>query len=118
MAPDEFTKALDNGTEVELTVTGRSSGRAFSIPVWFAREGDTLSLVPIHGADSGWFKNVRKTPAIHLAAGGAQIDARATPVTDPERVTRILDKFRAKYGADNVASYYPKQDTAVDITLT
>ena len=115
MAAEAFTQALDDSSEVELTVTGRTTGREFSIPVWFVREGDTVDLVPIHGTDSGWFKNVRKTPTIRLRVGDAQIGARATPITDPDQVAQVLDKFRAKYGAEDVANYYPKHDAAVAV---
>ena len=110
-------RALESTREVEITVTGRRSGRAISRPVWFAREGDTLYLVPVTGTDSEWYKNMVRARAIHLAAGGAQLAARATPVTDPARVGEILDRFRARYGAGDVARYYPKQDAAVEVLL-
>jgi hypothetical protein len=32
-------------------------------------------------------------------------------------VGEIVGKFRAKYGADQVAAYYPKTDVAVEVTL-
>jgi hypothetical protein len=85
--------------------------------VWFVRDGEKLYLVPVTGSDSDWYENVLKTPAIHLAAGGAQLTARATPITDPAKVERIVDKFRAKYGARTVEEYYPKQDVAVEAPL-
>jgi deazaflavin-dependent oxidoreductase (nitroreductase family) len=117
MANDEFTKALESGREIQLTVTGRKSGREISIPVWFVREGDKLYLVPVRGSDSDWYKNVLHEPTIRLTAGGAQRTARATPVTDAARVGQILDRFRARYGAQDVAAYYPKQDAAVEVPL-
>jgi deazaflavin-dependent oxidoreductase (nitroreductase family) len=117
MANEEFSKALESTREIELTVTGRTSGREISIPVWFVREGGKLYLVPVNGSDSDWYKNVLKTPTIRLAAEGAQLTARATPITDPPRVGEILDKFRARYGARDVERYYPKQDVAVEVPL-
>jgi hypothetical protein len=117
MAHEDFMKALDSKGEVELTVTGRRSGRELSRPVWFVREGDRLDLVPVSGSDSDWYKNALKAPTIRLAAGGAQLTERATPITDPGKVTEILDKFRAKYGAQEVAAYYTKQDVAVEVPL-
>jgi hypothetical protein len=39
MASEEFSKALESSSEIELTVTGRKSGREISIPVWFVHEG-------------------------------------------------------------------------------
>ena len=63
MADEEFTRALDSSREVDLTVTGRKSGRGITLPVWFARDGGTLYLVPVSGSDSNWYKNVLRTPA-------------------------------------------------------
>ena len=57
-------------------------------------------------------------PAIRVVAGSAQLSARTTPVTDPARVSEILDMFRAKYGARDVAAYYPKPNVAVDVPLS
>ncbi len=118
MAAEAFTKALETTRELQLTVTGRRTGREISNPVWFAREGDTLYLVPVRGTDTDWYRNVLRTPTIRLAAGGAQLSARATPVPDPARVEHVLDLFRARYGARDVAAYYPKQDAAVEVPLT
>ena len=117
MANEDFIRALDTTTELELTVTGRRSGREISIPVWFVREGDELYLVPVRGSDSDWYKNAENSPTIRLRAGGAQLSAGETPITDPARVAEILDRFRAKYGAEEVSSYYSKQDVAVDVPL-
>jgi deazaflavin-dependent oxidoreductase (nitroreductase family) len=117
MANEEFKKALEDTSEIELTVTGRKSGREITIPVWFVHEGDTLYLVPVSGSDSNWYKNVLKTPTVRLAAGGAQLTASAIPLSDPAKVEQILDKFRSKYGARDVEAYYPKQDAAVEVPL-
>jgi deazaflavin-dependent oxidoreductase (nitroreductase family) len=117
MANEDFVKALESSREIELTVTGRRSGREISFPVWFVREGEKLYLVPVTGSDSDWYKNVLKTPAIRLAAGGARLAAGAIPVTDPAEVGEILGKFRARYGARDVAAYYPKQDAALEVPL-
>jgi hypothetical protein len=117
MADEEFLKALDSTGEIELTVTGRRTGREISIPVWFGREGDRLYLVPVTGSDSDWYKNVLKAPTLGLTAGGAQLTARATPITDPAKVAEIVGKFRAKYGAQEVTAYYPKHDVAVEVPL-
>jgi hypothetical protein len=39
MAPAELEGALQTASEIELTVTGRRSGRDISNPVWFVQEG-------------------------------------------------------------------------------
>jgi deazaflavin-dependent oxidoreductase (nitroreductase family) len=117
MASADLQAALSTTNEVELTTTGRKSGRQISCPVWFVQQGDKLDLLPVVGSDSQWYKNLLSNPAIRLAAGDAQSTAKATPVTDPARVSEVVASFRAKYGADNVAQYYPKPDMAVEVGL-
>jgi deazaflavin-dependent oxidoreductase (nitroreductase family) len=117
VANADFKKALEASGEIELTVTGRMSGREISNPVWFVRDGEALYLVPVTGSDSDWYKNVLKTPTILLAAEGAQFSAAATPTSDAAKVQQVVDKFRAKYGARDVEAYYPKQDVAVEVSL-
>jgi deazaflavin-dependent oxidoreductase (nitroreductase family) len=118
MANEQFIKALQSSQEVELTVTGRKSVREITNPVWLVQEGDRLYLMPVNGSDSDWFKNILKEPTIRLAAGGTQIIARAKPITDPAGAGQVVDKFRAKYGDDNVDRYYPKRNVAVEVPLT
>ena len=43
---------------------GRKSGRTISIPVWFVLEGEKLYLLPVHGSDTQWYKNVLQNPLI------------------------------------------------------
>jgi deazaflavin-dependent oxidoreductase (nitroreductase family) len=117
MADEEFKKALEASREIELTVTGRTSGREISNPVWFVRDGEKMYLVPVKGSDSDWYKNVLKTPTIRLAAEGAQLDATVRPISDAAKIEQVLDEFRAKYGGREVEAYYPKQDVAVEIPL-
>ena len=52
MANEQFTRALQSTQEVQLTVTGRKTGREITIPVWFAQEGDRVYLLPVNGTDS------------------------------------------------------------------
>jgi deazaflavin-dependent oxidoreductase (nitroreductase family) len=118
MANQELVQALDSSQEIQLTVTGRKSGQEISFPVWFIRDGDRLYLVPVTGTDSNWYRNVLKEPAIRVVAGTTQLIERATPITDPARVSEVLDMFRAKYGARDVAAYYPKPNVALEVPLT
>ena len=117
MTDEEFKKALEASREIELTVTGRTSGREISNPVWFVRDGEKLYLVPVRGSDSDWYKNLLETPTIRLAAKGAQLNASVTATSDAAKVEQVLDQFRAKYGARDVEAYYPKQDVAVEVPL-
>ena len=117
MTHTDFRTALPGANEIEITVTGRSSGRTHSCPIWFALDGNTLYLIPVRGSDTEWYKNVLKTPTIRLATrGGKTLTASARLITDKAQLDNILEKFRDKYGR-NVKSYYPKLEVAVEVPL-
>jgi hypothetical protein len=44
MAQTDFHTALQGANAIEITVTGRTSGRSLSYPVWFALDGGKLYL--------------------------------------------------------------------------
>lgn len=113
----EFMEALRGSNEVDLAVTGRVTGRQISNPVWFVQEGDTVYLLPVRGSETSWFKNVRAIPTVRLRANGASVAATAEPVTDHARLGDVIQKFRTRYGPDQIASYYSKLDVAVKVTL-
>jgi hypothetical protein len=117
MGSDELKSVLQNANEVELTVTGRKSGRESSRPIWFVEEDDKVLLLPLGGSDNNWYKNLRKTPAIGLAADSAEFHGEAKPTEDPSAVDHVVEAFGAKYGADRVKEYYPKVDAAVEVPL-
>jgi deazaflavin-dependent oxidoreductase (nitroreductase family) len=117
MAAEQFKTVVEASQEIELTVTGRTSGREISNPVWVVRDGEKLYLVPVSGSDSDWYKNVLKTPTVRLSAEGVQLNATVTPISDTTKLETALDLFRAKYGARAVEAYYPKHDVAVEIPL-
>jgi deazaflavin-dependent oxidoreductase (nitroreductase family) len=110
---DALKDRLSRYREINITVTGRKSGRAISIPVWFALEDDKLYLVPVQGSDTQWYKNVLKNPRIRIDARGAEAEFQAIPITDAKQVSSVVEKFRAKYGTSDVKKYYSKFDVAV-----
>ena len=118
MTNDTLAQALDAMNEIDITVIGRKSGREITTPVWFVREDDELYLVPVNASGSNWFKNVRNNHTMRVSARGADLTAEANPIMDQAEVDRVVDGFRAKYGADNVEKYYPNASVAVEIPLT
>lgn len=109
---ETLTDRLSRSREINLTVTGRKSGRAISIPVWFVLD-DELYLLPVSGSDTQWYKNMLKNRAIRIDAGGAHAEFQAVPITDATQVSSVVQKFRKKYGASDVKKYYSKFDVAV-----
>lgn len=112
-AHDALKNRLSRLNEINLTVTGRKSGRAISIPVWFVLEDGKLYLLPVSGSDTQWYKNVLKNPSLRIDAGGDTAELRAVPITDPKQVASIVEKFRAKHGPTDVKKYYSKFDVAL-----
>ena len=112
-APNDTLKdRLSRYRQINITVTGRKSGRTISIPVWFVMEDDKLYLLPVQGSDTQWYKNVLKNPLIRIAARGAEAEFSAVPITEATRVSSVVDKFRDKYTAKDVKKYYSKFDVA------
>ena len=110
---DALRDQLSRSSEINITVTGRKSGRTISNPVWFVLDEDRLYLLPVQGSDTQWYKNVLKNPSIRINARGAQGEFQAVPITDSARVSSVVEKFREKYGAKDVKKYYSKFDVGV-----
>jgi deazaflavin-dependent oxidoreductase (nitroreductase family) len=110
---DSLKERLSRYREINLSVTGRKSGRTLSQPVWFVLDDDKVYLLPVRGSETQWYKNVLKNSSIRIDARGADAAFQAVPVTDQARVSSVVEKFRGKYGAGDVKKYYSKFDVAV-----
>ncbi len=110
---DALKDWLSRYREINVSVTGRKSGRTISQPVWFVWDGDELSLLPVRGSDTQWYKNVLKNPSIQVEVRGAEGKFKAVPITYKAQVSSVVERFRTKYGAGNVKKYYSKFDVAV-----
>lgn len=116
-AHDELKDRLSRYRQIQISVIGRKSGRAISIPVWFVLQRDKLYLLPVEGSDTQWYRNVLQNPSIRIAARGPEAQLRAAPITDAETVAAVVEQFREKYGAKDVKKYYSKFDVAVLLKL-
>src|SRR5213592_5058045 len=88
--------------QIKISVIGRKSGQKISIPVWFVLEDEKLYLLPVQGSDTQWYKNVLKNPSIRIHARGAEAEFQTVPITDATRVSSVIEKFRDKYGVNDV----------------
>ena len=114
---DALKNRLSRLNEITITVTGRKSGRTISVPVWFVLEDGKLYLLPVNGSDTQWYKNVLKNPSIHIKAGGTVAEFKSIPLADPKQVSSVVEKFREKYGSNDVKKYYSNFDVAVRAQL-
>jgi deazaflavin-dependent oxidoreductase (nitroreductase family) len=103
--------------QINLSVIGRRSGKTITNPLWFVAEEEKLYLLPVHGSDTQWYRNVLNNPQIRIDARGAEAKLKAKPVTKSDAVKSVIEKFREKYGEGDVKKYYSKFDVAVVAAL-
>jgi hypothetical protein len=58
----------------------------------------------VQGSDTQWYKNVREP--IDWNARGVEAEFRAVPVTAAKALKAVVEKFREKYGANDVKKYH------------
>jgi deazaflavin-dependent oxidoreductase (nitroreductase family) len=117
MAADDFATALKRRREISITVTGRRTGNAITMPVWFVSDDRALWLLPVHGSKTQWYRNLEKDRAIAVQAGSARQDLRAKLVKSSEAVSRVIRQFREKYTPAEVKRWYSGLDVAVQSAL-
>src|SRR5262245_47768402 len=118
MPEDRFVLACRRERRISIRVVGRSSGRAITLPVWCVLEGGTLWLLPVHGARTQWYRNLRANPEITIKAGTERRELRATLLRSNRAVHGVVRRFGEKYKPEIVARLYPGPlDVAVKIKL-
>ena len=91
-----------------LTTTGRVSGLARTIEIWFGlvthSNEATAYLLAGSGEAAQWVRNLRREPRVALRIGERQFKARARVVEDPDEdaLARrlLLEKYQPGYGSD------------------
>jgi deazaflavin-dependent oxidoreductase (nitroreductase family) len=115
---DSLKERLALYREIDISVTGRKSGKESTRPVWFVLDGNTLELLPVQGSETEWFKNVQKNPRIRISARGEEGEFRAKVIADSKAVASVVERFRQKYGAADVKKYYSNFDVALGLDLS
>ena len=76
-----------------ITTTGRKSGRSYTTPIGYLRDGSSIiALNP--GGGSNWYKNVLKNKQARLEIKGKTYLAQAAPIDDPEDRKRVFELYR------------------------
>src|SRR5438105_11957585 len=94
---ETLTDRLSRYREINITVTGRKSGRAISNPVWFVLQEDQLYLLPVSGSDTQWYKNVLKNSLIRIDARGIRSEEHTSELQSRvDLVCRLLLEKKKK----------------------
>ncbi|TMI45762.1 DUF2255 family protein [Candidatus Bathyarchaeota archaeon] len=115
---DNIFPALKKNKEIELTVTGRRTGKPLPRPVWFVLRGTELLLLPVTGTDSQWYKNVLVNPLVKISAGQQSFNGNLRVITEKRRIEEVIDLFRGKYGPSDIKKYYPKPNVAASLSIS
>jgi deazaflavin-dependent oxidoreductase (nitroreductase family) len=84
---------LLSGAFMLLIVTGRRSGREYTVPVNYTREGDGLLISSVR--DRTWWRNLRGGAAVTIVLRGKRLAATAVAVEDTQPVMQgFADLFR------------------------
>ena len=118
LAKDDLKKRLTRYKRIKVSVIRTASAQTASISVRFALEGEKVYLLPVKGSDTHWYQNMIQNPLIRIEARGMEAEFRATPITDSNAVKSVVEKFREKYGAEDVENNHSKLDVAVVVELT
>ena len=71
-----------------ITVTGRKSGKRYTFPVSYIRDGETLQV--ISQRDHTWWKNLQGGAEVTVFLQGRTLQARGESCTDTEMAANIL----------------------------
>ena len=88
-----------------LSVTGRKSGKIYSTPLAYFRDGDSYVVVGSDGAakrDPQWWKNLQVDPIGTVRVGRKKLNVRATLATGAERerlweIGKTINPMWSKY---------------------
>ena len=76
-----------------ITVRGRKSGRSYSTPIAYLRDGaDIIALNP--RGTSNWFRNILVNPDVELNVRGETLRARAEHITDQAEIERLFELYK------------------------
>jgi deazaflavin-dependent oxidoreductase (nitroreductase family) len=102
-----------------LTTTGRRSGDAHRIEIWYARAGETLYLLAGGGRRSDWVRNLEATPSVTVELDGETRGAIARIVDDDDEDAEarrlVFEKYEPRYGGDLTTWRASALPVAVDL---
>lgn len=77
-----------------ITFSGRQSGKSYTIPVYYLREGDNLTIVCMRKRT--WWRNLRKGAVVTLRLKGQDVTGRGEVIEDDQRITAGLITYLQK----------------------
>jgi deazaflavin-dependent oxidoreductase (nitroreductase family) len=83
--------AMADGGMMLISVTGRRSGRVYTTPVNYSREGETLTVISMR--ERTWWRNLRGGAEVGVHLQGQARRGRATVAEDDTSVAQALGRI-------------------------
>ncbi len=105
---------LMRASYIDLTTTGRITGRPRTVELSFALKGIDIVCLAGAGGDVHWYQNLLWDPKVSIKAGNLHLRGRVVKrISHPRKFVReILKLFREKYGAQYVRNWYQGTERA------
>lgn len=115
---DESVKrALTDDRVIDITTTGRETGRPHRIEIWFHNLNGRFFITGLPGHRS-WYANLLANPnfTFHLKKSTqADLPAQATPITDEAQRREILSGILQKLGRSDDLDTWVKGSPLVEV---
>src|SRR5215831_18962467 len=92
----DLEKVADQST-VDLTTTGRKSGKPHTKPIWFVYDQGHLYLQAGQGGKTDWYQNLKNNPQMTLKIDTVTFQGKAKFIDDQKETERIHGLFTTKY---------------------
>lgn len=118
---DGSLDALAGESYLYLTTTGRRTGRAHEIEIWFALDGRSAYLLSGGGDRADWVRNLRVRPACGARIGGREFASHGRILergtAEDERARGMLfEKYQPGYSGDLTEWRATALAVALDLT--
>jgi deazaflavin-dependent oxidoreductase (nitroreductase family) len=95
--PRDVLERIDEAQEIDIETTGRRSGKPRRATVWVVVVDDAPCARSEYAERGQWYQNALANPDVGIWVDGRRIPAKATKVTDGERLRRVSEAIRTKY---------------------
>ncbi len=103
---------------IDLTTIGRKTGRPRRIEIWWFHVDGRFVITGTPGRRD-WLANIHSTPEVTIHVAGSDIQARATPIDDPEVRARVFrDASTSWYTTQAELDRLVETSPMVEITFT
>jgi deazaflavin-dependent oxidoreductase (nitroreductase family) len=96
-AADDHLASHAGDSVCHLQTTGRVSGRARTIEIWFAVEGTRMYMLAGGRERAHWVRNLQADPSVRIRIGGRTLDGRARTIEGEPAEPLARRLLAAKY---------------------